>query len=145
MEKKNAAHTLDQIRSGGTQLLTVARERLKEVEVALDEGRFQDAAERAQELMQRLAPLANAETFIGAFGESYVVRAEDVTEGVTLRQWGKVSNIEREDVPVPGSDPCVHITLHIEGDDEPKKVHGDQELVALRDESMVPDAPPPDL
>lgn len=130
--EKNAAATLDQIREGGTQLVTVSLERLEEVKAALLEGRFDDAHDRAAELMGRLAPLSQAQQYLGTFSKSFVARAMDVTEGMVLRSWGKVTNVESETVPVAGDEPHLHIKIHVEGEDEPKTLNGEQEIIVLR-------------
>jgi hypothetical protein len=130
--EKNAAATLDQIREGGTFLVSVAMERLEDVKLALQAGRFDDAHDRAAELMGRLAPLSQAQQYLGTFAQSYVARAVDVTEGMVLRSWGTVTNVERETVPVAGDDPHLHVKIHVEGEDEPKVVNGEQEIIVLR-------------
>lgn len=131
--ERSAAHTLEQIREGGQQLLLVARERLREVEVALTEGRFCDAHDRAAELISRLQPLASAQNYMASFGASYVVRGEQVEEGMNLRQWGRVVTIERETHECVGTDHVhVLVTLKFENGME-QAVDGDAELIALRD------------
>jgi hypothetical protein len=130
--EKTAAHALDQIREGGTQLVSVVLERLEDVRQAVAEGRFEDADVRARELIGRLTALSEAQRQLGTFGQSYVVRARDLQEGVVLMQWGVVTNVEREAVPVPGDDPHLHVHITCEGIEEPRTVHGDQEMIALR-------------
>lgn len=129
--ERSASLTLDQIREGGQHLVQVARERLMDVEAALGEGRFSEALERTQELIARLHPLAQAEGFISVFAGSYLVRAEQITEGMVLRHWGEVTGARIEDKPVAGDEPCRHVHLTFRDHDD-VEIHATQELVALR-------------
>lgn len=130
--ERSASMTLDQIREGGAHLLQVANERLADVQRAMSEGRFMEAVERAQELQSRLHPLAQAENFMSVFASSYLVRATDVHEGMTLRYWGEVTGVRIEDRPVAGDEPCRHVHLSFR-EHEDVELHATQELVALRD------------
>lgn len=129
---RSPALTFDQIREGSQQLLVQVRERVAALSVALEEGRFIEAMGRAQEVLHQLAPLAQAENHIGVFASSYLVRAQDVCEGMTLRIWGTVTGVENVAHPVPGEEPCQHVTLSF-ADHEDVDLHGAQEVVALRE------------
>jgi hypothetical protein len=126
------ARTFDQIRDGAAQILVVARQRLADCELAITEGRFSDAHDRAQELLARLGPLASAETYLGGFDDSFIVRASDVEEGMLLKGWGRVTGKQIEHKGTPGAE-CVHVLLRFE-DGEDRELHAEQEIVAHRAE-----------
>lgn len=133
--ERTPAHTLDQISDGARQLLLMARERMRDVDAALDQGRFSDAYGRAQELIHKLQPLAQAESYVGAFASTFIVRAGEVHEGMILHTFGKVTSIDRHEHDSPGSDgPCVHIKLACESADEPVEFPAETELIAMRGE-----------
>jgi hypothetical protein len=132
-DMKSAASTLDAIREGGVQLILAARDRLAEIEEALDQGRFTDAYERAQELMGRLGPLAAAQANVAAYKRTYIVRAADVEVGMVLKGFGEVESKETEITPCVGNDhEHVAVTLHFAGGGQ-EAYSGDQELLALQD------------
>lgn len=91
--------TLDTIRDAGVALVAVASERLREVEEALFSGRFDDAFDRTQELLAKLAPLAQAETQIGVLKGARVVRARDVEVGMSVIHRGTVAEVEVDEEP----------------------------------------------
>jgi hypothetical protein len=129
--ERSPAATLDQIRAGGAQLVLNVRNRLQEVQEAVDGGRFNDAHNRCAELYSRLATLASAEQSLGGFEDAYAVRAKEVEPGMILRGWGTVLEAVPEVKNVPGDEPHLHVHLKFEdGDDQ--EVHGDQELIAVR-------------
>lgn len=131
--ERSPAHTLEMIADGGRQLLLVARERLRDIEGALDAGRFEEAMGRAQELMGKLQPLASAEGYMAIFATTFVVRADHIEEGMVLHGLGKVTAVSRHEHPNAGGDgPCIHVALTCEDHEEPVEYHADRELVVLR-------------
>lgn len=99
-EALNAASpykTLDTVAKAGVVLVAVAMERLREAEEALLQGRFDDAYDRSQELVAKIAPLAHAETHIGALDGAKVVRAGDIEVGMVVLQRGEVIDRETND------------------------------------------------
>lgn len=94
----SASETLDKIRSGGQQAILLAIRRAEEAIEALKEGDFQGAYTRVAELQDRLQHLAHAEAHLGVFEDNWVVRAAEVTEGITLRGWGEVTDVKRVDL-----------------------------------------------
>ena len=131
--ERSPATTIDQISDGARQLLLVARQRLADIDTAIQEGQFAEAFGRAQELIGKLQPLAQAETYVGCFASSFIVRANDVQEGMVLHSFGRVTNVNRREHPNPGGDaPCIHVTLTCEEADEPIEYQADTELLALR-------------
>lgn len=135
LSAKSPATTLDQIREGGVALVALTRSRLAECERAVFEGRFFDAFNLCQEVIQKLGPLASAESALGALAESEIVRAEQVSEGMILRGMGTVSDVRREAKPIPGGEPCVHIHLTFaEADQDDAELHSDSEVVVVREQ-----------
>lgn len=132
--ERSPAHTLDQVADGARQLLLISRERLRDIETSLEEGRFSEAFARTQELMGKLQPLAQAETYIGGFASTFIVRAADVHEGMVLHTFGTVTSTERREHNNPGGEPCVHIKLACEHADDLLDFQADAELIALRSE-----------
>lgn len=128
----SVAQTLDQIREGGQHMVVLARERLTHVEKAIETGSFGEALERAQELCQRLVPLAQAETYIGVFAAHYTVRAADLTEGMELKHWGKITSVQ-SDERIHDGEPCHHIVVSFE-DRADIDLHAECEVVAVRGE-----------
>ena len=158
---QNAAAKLEQIREGGSYVLMLARERLTACLEALDQGRFDVADTRCREALHKVAQLAAAENNLGTMaGNTRVVRACDVTEGMNVMNWGTVANIERDEHEHAGADePHVVLTLHFaEANAEEVRVDADCELLVkvpkgevsqepqeAPPEVEIPDAPPPDL
>jgi hypothetical protein len=131
--ERSAARSLDQIRQGGQALMLVAKQRLKEIEQALEEGRFIDAMTRAQELVGKLHPLAEAENYLSVFADTFVLRADEVTEGMVLHNVGRVTEVSSRSHDIGEEMPCVHVQLSVEGRDKPVEFPPDRELVISRD------------
>lgn len=87
--------TLDDIHAGGAVLIAVAMERLEQVRDALLGGRFNEADERAREMLAKIAPLAEAERLIGVLKGAKIMRLADIQPDMHVVGRGVV--IERED------------------------------------------------
>jgi hypothetical protein len=123
--------TLDRIREGGTMLIALARQRLTEVEAAIDEGRFADAMRLTAELELKLTPLAYAEDHIALRG-GMILRAGNLKEGMKVQGFGTVqalTRIECED----------HFHLDVdfaEPEASPMRLHEKQEVVVQVDDEQ---------
>jgi hypothetical protein len=123
--------TLDRIREGGTMLIALARQRLTEVEAAIDEGRFADAMRLTAELELKLTPLAYAEDHIALRG-GMILRAGNLKEGMKVQGFGTVqalTRIECED----------HFHLDVdfaEHEASPMRLHEKQEVVVQVDDEQ---------
>lgn len=130
----SANRTLDQIRDGGQALVIICQARLNDCNQAITEGRFYQALGHTQEIAQKLQVLAQAENALGALAESFIIRAEQIEEGMVLRGMGTVATVRREEVPVPGDDPCVHIHITFDGEHDDAEVNAATEVVVAREE-----------
>lgn len=128
------AATLDLIREGGTTLVNVCYSRLNEVKRALEDGNFNDAHNRTNELAEKLRLLAFSQANLGAFAGTFLTRADDVEEGMKLSGWGMVIGKEREEAEcsTPGRT-HVHVTLKLEDGTE-HVMDGETELLGVREE-----------
>ena len=91
----NAAETLDKIRAGAQQAHLLAIRRAEETIECLRNGDFESAFQRVNELQDRVSHLAHALSTLGVFQENHVMRASEVTVGLTLRGWGEVTGVRR--------------------------------------------------
>lgn len=128
---KTAAATLDKVREGGTIIVNLTRQRLKEAGEAVDEGRFNDAARNMQEALTKLQSLAHAEAALGELADgTRIIRAKDVEEGMHLIAYGVVTKRGQHECARPGATNHTHIDLSFE-DGEDAEFHAEQE-VAIR-------------
>lgn len=92
----SASAKLDEIRDGGQTVLALAFARLAEAEELLKSGRFNDAAQVAQEAHARIANLASAETFLAGFNGLALKRAEELTADDVYFNVGPIAEVEAE-------------------------------------------------
>ena len=108
----SASGTLDRIREGGTNLVLTARQRIGELNRALDNGRFNEAFTVGQSLIEKLGHLAAAQAALGRLADASIVRAGDLEPGMWIPDAGQVSevgpcsNCERQE--------CDNITITFE-------------------------------
>jgi hypothetical protein len=89
----NAADALDRIRDGGTNLISIAQQRLSEIKRLLDHGRFHDAAVACVSLQEKLMHLSQAQQSLGRLADTVVIRISDVKAGMTVPEAGVISEV----------------------------------------------------
>lgn len=130
-DEKNPAATLDRIRDGGINLVLVTRARIRELQEALDEGRFSDALERLGEAHTALSRLAGAEDTLGKLARSTIVRARDLVEGMLVGP-GPLSEVEVEETECTS---CAgnHCRVTLRWDNGAEREHdGSDEVLVFR-------------
>jgi hypothetical protein len=132
--ERSASLTLDQIREGGQSLVLLCQTRMADLSEAIREGRFHDAMGHLQEIGAKLTALAQAENALGSLAESFIIRAEQIEEGMILRGMGTVATVRREEKPVPGDEPCIHLHFTFEGEMPDLEIHAEHEIVVMRSE-----------
>lgn len=122
---QNPSVTLDQIRDGGARHVVLANERLRELEDALNSGKFSKAHMVGVELVGKLQALAWAESNL-SLGGGMIVRAKNLEPGMTIIGHGVVS----ETIVVQETG-CDHAHVHIafENDTDGFQVAEDTEII----------------
>lgn len=133
-QDQSAAHTLDRIRAGSQQLLIQARERLVEIEGLLERGEFDKAHDLSEQVTSKLLSLAQAERGLALLADTLTVHGADLTEGTRIVGWGTVESITRHPCPHPGTFHTDIMLVHLDGEQEPRKVAATAELIILPDE-----------
>lgn len=103
----------EKVAMGGRILANIATARLRDALDAVEAGDFDAAYDRTTEAMAKLGPLVQAQNTIAVMAEGNVVRARDVSEGMTLAGMGVVTAKETEECP--GRDHG-HVKLSFEGE-----------------------------
>lgn len=136
--KRTPADTFEQIKDGAMALLALATQRLHECESALMEGNFETAQERAQELLNKLGPLAHAQSMLGSFSSGRLVRVRDIEEGTLVQDYGRVESKDTFEHEVDAGESHEHVTLTFASGGR-AQFHGDQELLIVPEDSANPD------
>jgi len=126
----SAARTLDAIRSGGQQLIMLTNRRMDDARKALQQGDFSSVVSFLQGAVSSVAPLANAQSFIGIACEGRIVRARDLEPGMDLVRIGTVTGVEVRECQAADCDGHVKVTV---GEHEPLDLTGDVELWVATD------------
>lgn len=133
-EEKTAAHTLDQIREGGSALLALLTRRTGELETKISEGDFEGAETVAAEIHMKLKVLGYCQNQLGSLGRVAVMRAAELQEGMVLRGLGTITSLERNEVACVGSE-HKHTLVAVKLGDAEEAVNfdGDQEVYVARE------------
>jgi hypothetical protein len=130
---RNATETLDRIRDGGQRLIFLALAGMDEVRRALEEGRFDDANARAREVAGKTHALAAAESTIGVFAMTQLIRASSLVQGMLVEGYGRVGTVDvGQHECESGADPHVVVTVRFETGPE-RTFDGTTELLVTDD------------